>query len=85
MNQRRAAIVTGASSGIGMALAERAVRAGWDVFAVGRRTERLEELARTVEAASGRLATLSLDVRAPQAASKIVRGALERFGRIDVL
>jgi short-subunit dehydrogenase len=85
VKQRRTAIVTGASSGIGMALAERAVRAGWDVFAVGRRTERLENLARVVEGATGKIAILSIDVRAPQAAKKIVRGALESFGRIDVL
>jgi short-subunit dehydrogenase len=85
VKERRAAIVTGASSGIGMALAERAVRAGWDVFAVGRRTERLEQLATTVASASGRIVTLALDVRAPQAARKIVRGALAAFGRIDVL
>ena len=85
MNQRRTAIITGASSGIGMALAERAVRAGYDVFAVGRRAERLARLARTVEAASGSIAVLAIDLRAPQAAQKIVRGALARFGRIDVL
>ena len=85
MSPRRVAIVTGASSGIGMALAERAVRAGWDVFAVGRRAERLERLARTVDAASGTLVTLTLDLRTPQAAAKIVRGALAAFGRIDVL
>ena len=85
MKARGTAIVTGASSGIGMALAERAVRAGWNVFAVGRRVERLDELARKVESATGALATLALDVRAPQAPKKIVRAALERFGRIDVL
>ena len=85
MTPRGTAIVTGASSGIGMALAERAVRAGWNVFAVGRRTERLDELTTRVAQASGTLATLTLDVRAPQAAKKIVRGALERFGAIDVL
>ncbi len=85
MNQRRTAIITGASSGIGMALAERAVRAGYDVFAVGRRAERLAELARIVESATGSIAVLAIDVRAPQAAQKIVRGALEKFGRIDVL
>jgi short-subunit dehydrogenase len=85
VKERRVAIVTGASSGIGMALAERAVRAGWDVFAVGRRTERLEALAATVASASGSLVTLALDVRAPQAPRKIVRGALAAFGRIDVL
>jgi uncharacterized oxidoreductase len=82
---RGTAIVTGASSGIGMALAERAVRAGWNVFAVGRRTERLDELKAKVAKASGSIATLALDVRAPQAAKKIVRGALEAFGGIDVL
>ncbi len=85
MKLRGTAIVTGASSGIGMALAERAVRAGWNVFAVGRRTERLDELKAKVAKASGSIATLSLDVRAPLAAKKIVRGALEAFGGIDVL
>ncbi len=85
MKQRHTAIVTGASSGIGMALAERAVRAGWDVFAVGRRAERLAELVKRVELATGTLATLVLDVRTPNAARTIVQGALERYGRIDVL
>ncbi len=85
MKLRGTAIVTGASSGIGMALAERAVRAGWNVFAVGRRTERLDELKAKVAKASGAIATLALDVRAPQAAKKIVRGALDAFGGIDVL
>ncbi len=85
MKQRRTAIVTGASSGIGMALAERAVRAGWDVFAVGRRSERLAELAKRVDLATGTLSTLALDVRTPHAARTIVQGALERYGRIDVL
>lgn len=85
MKQRRVAIVTGASSGIGRALTERAVRAGWDVFAVGRRAERLDELGSRLEGALGRLATLALDLRTPHAAERIVRGTLERFGRLDVL
>lgn len=83
--KRRVAIITGASSGIGRALAERAVRAGWHVFAVGRRAERLVELAARLEGALGSLATLALDLRTPQAAERIVRAAIERFGRIDVL
>jgi len=85
VRQRRVAIVTGASSGIGRALAERAVRAGWDVLAVGRRAERLDELAALLDGATGRLASLPLDLRSPGAVSHIVRAALERFGRIDVL
>ena len=85
MSARRVAVVTGASSGIGLALAERAVRAGWDVFAVGRRAERLADLAERVGGATGTIATLALDLRSPRAAARIVREALERFGRIDVL
>jgi len=81
----RVAIVTGASSGIGRALTERAVRAGWQVFAVGRRAERLAELAHLTDGATGKLVTLALDLRTPNAASRIVRGALDAFDRIDVL
>jgi short-subunit dehydrogenase len=81
----RVAIVTGASSGIGRALAERAVRAGWNVLAVGRRATRLEELARVVVGATGELETLALDLRSPGAAVRIVGETLARFGRIDVL
>lgn len=83
--KRRVAIVTGASSGIGRALAERAVRGGWNVVAVGRRAERLEELASLVDGATGSLVTLALDLRAPQAAQQIVRATLAAFGGIDVL
>jgi short-subunit dehydrogenase len=81
----RVAIVTGASSGIGRALTERAVRAGWNVFAVGRRTERLAELAQLLEGATGTLVTLALDLRTPRAAQRIVRDTLTHFERIDVL
>ena len=85
VNERRVAIITGASSGIGRALTERAVRAGWDVYAVGRRAERLEALAALLATATGRIETLALDLREPGAARRIVRATLETFGRIDVL
>jgi short-subunit dehydrogenase len=78
-------IVTGASSGIGRALAERAARAGWNVFAVGRRTERLDELQRAVASATGAIATATLDLRDAAAPARIVREAIARFGRIDVV
>ena len=83
--RRRVAIVTGASSGIGRALAERAVRGGWNVVGVGRRAERLTELATLVDGATGSLVTLALDLRSPRAAERIVAAALEAFGAIDVL
>jgi len=85
MMQRRTAIVTGASSGIGYALAERAARAGYDVIAVGRRAERLARLAASLAGATGSITTLALDLRSPGAAKRIVALARERTGRIDVL
>ena len=85
VKERRVAIITGASSGIGRALAERAVRAGWDVFAVGRRVDRLSALSTQLTTATGRIETLALDLREPGAARRIVRATLEIFGRIDVL
>jgi short-subunit dehydrogenase len=84
-SERRVMIVTGASSGIGRALAERAARAGWRVFAVGRRAERLEELKRAGSGATGAIATSATDVREAGAPARIVRDALGSFGRIDVV
>jgi short-subunit dehydrogenase len=81
----RVIIVTGASSGIGRALAERAACAGWNVFAVGRRAERLAELERSVDRAAGTLATAALDLRLPGMPALVVQEAIDRFGRIDVL
>ena len=78
-------IVTGASSGIGRALAERAARAGWRVFGVGRRAGRLEELKRAASGATGTIATSSIDIREAGAPARIVRDALGSFGRIDVV
>ena len=85
VKERRVAIITGASSGIGRALGERAVRAGWDVYAVGRRVDRLNALAAQLTTATGRIETLALDLREPGAARRIVRATLEIYGRIDVL
>ncbi len=83
MTTRSAMIVTGASSGIGRALALAAAQAGFDVFAVARRGERLAELADAH--ASGEIATLTLDVTGAGAPKRIVAATLARFGRIDVL
>jgi short-subunit dehydrogenase len=85
LNTNRVMIVTGASSGIGRALAERAARAGYDVFAVGRDRARLAALENAVALATGKVSTLALDLRMRGAAQRIARAAAERFGRIDVV
>jgi uncharacterized protein len=68
----RLAIVTGASAGIGLALARALVMRGRPVLAVARRAERLEALARWAEeAGAARVHPLALDVAAPGAAEAV--------------
>ncbi|MFJ2768453.1 SDR family NAD(P)-dependent oxidoreductase [Streptomyces sp. NPDC087300] len=78
----KSVIVTGAGSGIGAAIAERAARAGALLCVAGRREAPLKELA-------GRLGTpvevVAADVAAPDAAARIVDAAVARFGRVDAV
>lgn len=76
----KALVVTGASSGIGAALARRAVASGWRVLAVARRKERLDTLASETGCE-----ILVADVVAKDTPQAIVSRALGAFGRIDVV
>ena len=78
-------VVTGASSGIGRALALRAARAGYDVVAIGRNAAALAAVAERVRTEPGRIVTAVFDVSDPANALPIVDLAREKFGRIDVL
>ena len=78
-------VVTGASSGIGRALALRAARAGYDVVAIGRNTAALDALAERVRREGGRIITGAFDIADPSNARAIVDVARRTFGRIDVL
>ena len=78
-------IVTGASSGIGRALALRAARAGLNVVAVGRDAARLQTLVREAAGDGAAIEVLAADVGDPAAAHRIVARTLARFGQIDVL
>ncbi|HEY6234175.1 MAG TPA: SDR family NAD(P)-dependent oxidoreductase, partial [Candidatus Elarobacter sp.] len=78
-------VVTGASSGIGRALALRAARAGYDVVAIGRNAAALDAVAQRVRTEPGRIVTAVFDVSDPANALPIVDLAREKFGRIDVL
>jgi short-subunit dehydrogenase len=81
----RSIVVTGASSGIGAALARRAAAGGWAVLAVARRGDRLEALAREIIASGGRCETLIADVTWNTAPQTIVDRALRAFDRLDVV
>lgn len=78
-------VVTGASSGIGRALALRAARAGYDVVGIGRDRAALDAVAAQVERERGRIVTAVFDVAEPANAPAIVALARTTFGGIDVL
>jgi short-subunit dehydrogenase len=78
-------VITGASSGIGRALALRAARAGYDVVAIGRNRVALDALAERVRGEGGSIAVESIDVALPANARTIVELAARTFGEIDVL
>lgn len=77
----RVAVVTGASSGIGRALAHMLAAEGARVFAVGRSEERLAALKASGDAA----ATMAIDVEAPNAASRIIEQAIAELGAVDIV
>lgn len=81
----KVAIITGASSGIGRATATAFGRAGYHVVAVGRQAAALEAVVQEIAASGGRAMSVAVDVTAADAPQRIVSGAIERFGGIDVL
>jgi short-subunit dehydrogenase len=82
---RRAAIVTGASSGIGEATARRFARSGFDVALIARRGERLEDIAKQIETGGGRALPIVADLADESATARAVRDAIKGLGRVDVL
>ena len=78
-------VVTGASSGLGVAFAQAFAEAGADVVLGARRVDRLPETGRLVEAAGRRYAHLQTDVTDPDQCTALVAKAVEVFGRVDVL
>lgn len=84
-DNERVVIVTGASSGIGAALARAAADAGYRVAIVARRVERLEKVARAIRDAGGTVVSVAGDVTAGDMPGRIVAAAMSSFGRIDVV
>jgi NAD(P)-dependent dehydrogenase (short-subunit alcohol dehydrogenase family) len=81
----RVAVITGASSGLGVAFAEAFAQAGADVAIGARRAERLADTALLVNAAGRRAVALGTDVSRPEDCTALVAAALAEFGRVDIL
>lgn len=81
----RVAVVTGASSGLGVAFAKALAEAGADVALGARRVEKLEDTRKLVEAAGRRAIAVQTDVTRPEDCQALVDAAMEAFGRVDIL
>jgi NAD(P)-dependent dehydrogenase (short-subunit alcohol dehydrogenase family) len=81
----KVAVVTGASSGLGVAFAQALAEAGADVALGARRADRLSETAALVEAAGRKALSVATDVADPASCQALVDAAMAEFGRVDVL
>lgn len=81
--QTKIAVVTGAGSGIGRAVAVELLRTGWSVALAGRRPQTLEETAAL--APEGPSIAVRTDVSRPDDVEALFAAVHERFGRLDLL
>ncbi|RJK94520.1 SDR family NAD(P)-dependent oxidoreductase [Paracoccus aestuarii] len=83
-NAPRLALVTGASRGLGAALAEGLAARGYHVLAVARTVGALEELDDRIRAAGGQATLAPMDVTEPEAMKQLVQAVSGRWGGIDL-
>jgi NADP-dependent 3-hydroxy acid dehydrogenase YdfG len=81
----RTAVVTGASSGIGRAIAETLGAAGAHVFLCGRTADAMQDSVKKIREAGGRADSLTADVRDPAAVRALVDAAVAATGRLDIM
>ena len=81
----RVVLITGASSGIGRALALRVATAGATAICVARGVEKLEELEREITGAGGRAFIYPTDLSSPDSCRTMVETVLANHGKVDIL
>ena len=81
----RAALVTGASQGIGQAIAQTLARAGAKVALAARNRDKLDQVAAQIRSAGGDAAVFPLDVSSEDEIKAAAKAAIAHFGKIDIL
>src|SRR5438105_11917958 len=82
----RVALITGGNRGLGFAMAKALAEAGADVVLTSRKSEKAQESAAAIAAATGRRALgLTVDVTDAQQVEAMVQSSIQAFGRIDIL
>lgn len=87
MNNRPVAVITGASRGIGRAVAISLANEGFDIAAISRSvdSEGMENLGPAVEKLGREFFPIGLDISCTKCQPEVVKDILERYGRIDIL
>ena len=81
----RTALVTGASRGLGRAIAERLARDGWRVELVARQADKLNEVRAAIEAAGGNACVHSADIADPKSADQVIAAVEKESGPLGAL
>ena len=81
----KVAVVTGGSSGLGVAFAQALAEFGADVVIAARRVEQLEAVSAGVSEGGRRCVPVEADISDPAACELVVQRAMEEFGRVDIL
>ena len=85
MNEKRVAIVTGGSRGIGAAICKRLAKDGLHVVAIARNTEALDRVVAEIKSEGGSAESVTVDIADFKAFPEAIEAAIDRHGRLDVL
>jgi short-subunit dehydrogenase len=81
----KVAAITGASSGIGLAIARQLAAAGTSVVLGARRADRLQQAADEIRSRGGRAEAVPMDVTSEPDVQRLVERAISAFGRLDIM